>query len=783
MTPREALKKFFGYDEFLGHQEEIIEEILAGKDVGVIMPTGSGKSLCYQLPILMMPNYGIVASPLIALMSDQVESLVKRGIPASFINSTVTFGEQREILDNVAAGRIKLLYVAPERFRAESFRNFLRVNPPDILVVDEAHCISQWGHDFRPAYRKIGLVADQFNIRQVCAFTATATAAVQDDIRNQLHRPDMQLITAGFKRENLAFQVHRCHSDSDKYRAIAKILAGEPMPTIIYAATRNAVDDLVKEFGIDGYHAGMSDEERALVQNKFMTTPAPVLAATNAFGMGIDRKDVRKVIHFQIPGSLEALYQEAGRAGRDGKLSECILLFSYADRYVQQFLVEMSNPAPELIRQVYRKLHQLATASGSAELELYHRELAAQIPEIKSESQVSAALSVLEKYDLIRRLNRKSSVEMRFLDDPEKLRIIHQGEETLRSRFINRLCRRYGKELLHNELYELDTLAAVAQLSLEQLRRVLVFLRDQGVLAFERSFSGRAIEILDMSKGEAELDDAELSEKRDRELSRLDEVISYAEAPENRCRQQVLISYFGEKDNSWRCNICDHCRKQSPLFHREPGENEKAILKIVLSAVSGVNGHCGAGKIAKLLAGANSAELSSPYWRENPAFGALKFLTQAKIADFIRVLENGELLTRIDRDGFPCIMLTGKGFEALTSGVFPALDLPEITPGDGAKKHRKSAEKSRPALPETTTLLELLKELRRRIAAQRKVPVYEILNNAVLETLAAREIDDPKIAATIKGVGPVKLKRVIPAFLEAVRLWKIRENQKKEKLL
>ncbi len=766
MTAHEALKHFFNYDVFLDNQQEIVEKIISGTDLAVVMPTGAGKSLCYQLPVLMGEGYGIVVSPLIALMQDQVENLKSRNIPAAFVNSTVTLSEQDEILGKVASGQVKLLYVAPERFRAGSFTRFLDHCPPRILIVDEAHCISQWGHDFRPAYRRIGQVADRFKIRQVCAFTATATLEVRKDIVNQLHRPDMEVVVAGFQRPNLSFQVLKCRSDHDKYTAIARLLAEKLCTTIIYAATRMAVDKLVSEFGIDGYHAGMSDEERYEVQQRFMTSPAPVLAATNAFGMGIDRADVRRVIHFQMPGSPEALYQEAGRAGRDGENSDCILLFSPADRYVQQFLLEMNNPPPDVIRAVWQALRRIAVSTGSNIIEMHHADLRIHVPQAKADGQISAALSIIERCELIRRLAREPKIELQFLQDVDRLQMIHQAESTLRSRFISRVCRRYGRTLHLRQTFAIDELSAVAGLSAEQLRRVLGALAGE-VLEYRNSFSGRAIELLAPEVENIPLDDESLRQKLDREMLRLDEVTSYAETPQDQCRQAKLIAYFGEDSRDFKCGSCDHCRNTGNILLRQVTEAESLILKKIILTVLDFNGRVGAGKIAKLLAGAKSADIATPYWQQNPHCGALKHLKQSRILDYIKVLENAGIFERIDREGFACITVSPYGMTVLGSETMPALPMPELSRSDLRKK------KSPAALPENASLTEILRELRRRIAAARNVPLYEVLNNHILETLAAREIDDLNEAAKIKGVGPVKLKRVLPAFIEAVRLWKI----------
>ncbi|MBR2374256.1 MAG: RecQ family ATP-dependent DNA helicase, partial [Lentisphaeria bacterium] len=643
----DALKQYFGYDRFLDYQQDIIERIAAGEELCVIMPTGAGKSLCYQLPVLMTPGYGIVASPLIALMKDQVDALNARNIPAGCINSMVPFAEQREILDRTAAGEIKLLYVAPERFGVEFFKDFLRRCPPKILIVDEAHCISQWGHDFRPAYLRLGQAATQFDIKQICAFTATATPTVRRDIRKQLHREEMQMFVAGFRRPNLSFRVEKVSTDSEKLKKVRELLK-DKVTTIIYAATRQAVDNIVSEIpGVIGYHAGMSDNERNEAQSRFMLDPHPVLAATNAFGMGIDRADVRKVIHYQLPGSIEAYYQEAGRAGRDGEKSECIMLFSYSDRYIQQFLIDMNNPPVECIAGVYSALRAEVKHSQVNRVELSMKQLA-ELAGIKSDGQVSAALSVLEKLSLITRdFQQHGRLEMRFTKDLRELEIIHQLESTQRSRFISRIIKCYGSRLNSFAPYSVEELAAIAGLNQEQTKRVIRALEGE-CLEYRTSFSGRAVILTDPELRTPELDREEIEAKRSAETARLDEVIAYAGS--RRCRQAALIDYFGEDVSAWRCGCCDICSGDESSW-RDPTAEEIRAIRIILLCAANFNGRLGAGKLSKVLTG--SSEIDSPWLKNSGDFGKLANWKQTAVSAIIHSLERSGALERIDREGFP----------------------------------------------------------------------------------------------------------------------------------
>ena len=355
---KKLLKQYFGYDEFRQGQEQLIEAALNGQDVLGIMPTGAGKSLCFQIPALMMDGITLVISPLISLMKDQVGTLNQAGIHAAFLNSSLTQGQYHTALKYAMQGRYKIIYVAPERLETEGFINFALNSGVKIsmLAVDEAHCVSQWGQDFRPSYLKILEFLKKLPYRPVLtAYTATATAEVRDDIMDILNLRDPFVLTTGFDRENLYYAVKR---PRDKYRELLSYLKEkeEKMPGssgIIYCLSRKNVEEVCYQLREDGfsvtrYHAGLSDEERKENQEDFIYDRKQIMVATNAFGMGIDKPDVRFVVHYNMPKNMESYYQEAGRAGRDGEPAECILYYAPIDNRTNRFLIENGEENEEL---------------------------------------------------------------------------------------------------------------------------------------------------------------------------------------------------------------------------------------------------------------------------------------------------------------------------------------------------------------------------------------------------------------------------------------------------
>ncbi|MFL5575215.1 MAG: RecQ family ATP-dependent DNA helicase [Gemmatimonadaceae bacterium] len=556
----EALHSAFGYERFRPGQEQAVRAVLEGRDTLVILPTGGGKSLCYQVPALLLPGLTVVVSPLISLMKDQVDALTARGLPAAFINSTLTGGQVADRLSRAARGEIKLLYVAPERFDQGTTAERLRAMGVSLLAVDEAHCVSEWGHDFRPSYLRMASVRARLGDPPTIALTATATPEVRRDIAHQLHLDDPVTVITGFDRHNLRYHVVPTKTEGDKDAALADVLRTHEGLAIVYASTRKAVERISAvleraRIPAVAYHAGLDDAHRHDVQDAFMNEDVRVIVATNAFGMGIDKANVRLVVHHAMPGTLEAYYQEAGRAGRDGKQSDCFLLHAFQDRFTHEFFIKGANPERKLVEQVYEALRRRADSTGI--VRVAPEDLVASLPAKTSPREVEAALRILARGDALRsEADSASRVFVRLLATPERIKRELNGDHDVERELLRALWRAVGKKLNDGAAVDLEGLPPGFG-GASQVIPVLEGLQARQFVVWERSGGGTRLTSPRAPLSSFAIDWASIDRRRLGDLSKLEAMQKYAYAPG--CRRAFVLRYFGDPAARPACQGCDNC--------------------------------------------------------------------------------------------------------------------------------------------------------------------------------------------------------------------------------
>ncbi len=708
----DTLHEMFGFGEFRPLQEEAVQAAQDGRDLLVVMPTGAGKSLCFQLPAALANGVTLVVSPLIALMRDQVEALKRRPafdrIGCDCLTSLQTADEQRAVLSGIRAGRVRLVYVAPERFRSGAFLDALRSVTITRLVVDEAHCISEWGHDFRPDYLSLHTVAETLGRPPITAVTATATRRVQESIVANLGMRDPVVLVGGFNRPNLHYAVVRCKNEGEREERLARALpklAAQPGSGLIYVATRKQCEEIRevaaralapvgKKAGL--YHAGLDPAERNEMQQRWLDGDLHTLVATNAFGMGIDKPDVRFVIHCACPDSLESYYQEAGRAGRDGRKSRCVILYHFTDRRTREWFIENEALTPETIQQVHRQL--VAAAEGDV-VTLSKFNMARMLgPNDKGNGlTLRLALSELERAGLTQRLGETSD------------------EMTVR---------------LIGHAFPADA-----------LRRIR----------------------------------ADLDNQRRERYRRLDEITDYCRTTDCR-RRTVLDYFGDRQEPEDTGFCCDNCdRPQEARVKAEPVRGPAAPMPAhvdaddihsLLQAIDALRHPLGRARLNKVLRGASAK--GTEQFSRNPLFGVLRSASLAQVDAFLSDLIAQGLLRQGEEDEYFVCAVTQAGRDAWQE----KRDLNIVVPGRWRIRSAPAPpSSSSPAVsgPLDADLFESLRAWRTGEAREQQLPPYCILPDKTLRQIASLLPQTHDDLRAVPGIGEAKLERYGDALLAVVR--------------
>lgn len=637
MTPNEALNKYFGYDSFRPGQVEIINSIISGKNVLAILPTGAGKSLCYQIPAVLGNSFSIIISPLIALMKDQVDALNRNSEIASFINSTIDYREQSKVLRNLASGITKLLYIAPEGLANLKISDRLKELNPDYLFVDEAHCISEWGHNFRPSYQRIKEFASYTGIEKISAFTATATPEVRDDIIRQLGFKAPEVFIKGFERKNISVGVVRTNHKKEKS---LQLLNKYGTPAIIYCSTRKnseeAFDFLrANKIRVSYYHAGIQPEMRRIVQDDFQNNRTDVICATNAFGMGIDKKDIRLIIHYNMPPAIENYYQEIGRAGRDGNESKAVLLFEPKDKYIQHFLIKNSYPDKEQVKLVYTLLCDYSKiAVGQKSLHQVPVDTRfISICEVNGIPQqiIHASLNFLASTGVLKKVSeyeQNHKLLINLTNNELKSYIKSVASVFIRDLLIF-ILKKYGSLIFEKHInIKIKELADFFETDTEEIILNLEILAGAGIADYRKPLDVPSFTLVNERVEARHLvfDFNKIQELKQRALDKLGEMEKFVFGKE--CRSGYILKYFGEDTQNYRCGKCDNC---TDFLNTDP-EMEEYIQENILNTLLELNEEANEKQLQKILWGTN------PFFAELTTFGSFSNFNPNVLKDGLNTL-------------------------------------------------------------------------------------------------------------------------------------------------
>jgi ATP-dependent DNA helicase RecQ len=813
------LARHFGYAAFREGQEDIIRSVVNGHDTFVLMPTGGGKSLCYQVPAMMLDGTAIVISPLIALMQDQVAALDRAGVRACFINSTLPFAEIRQRLNDARFGKYKLIYVAPERLGNKAFLDALSLVHISFLAIDEAHCVSEWGHDFRPAYLNLpaatAVIAAGQGIERLpmVALTATATPEVQDDIittlgmgvfvdstssstdtNEYIGRNSTVRFVRGFNRPNLVYRVEREGEKTARLGDLVRDSERQSGSTIVYCGSRRRVDEFASALAkinitAEAYHAGRSDKTRQSVLERFLSGELPTIVATNAFGMGVDKANVRNVVHCDLTQTLEAYYQEAGRAGRDGATAHCTLLYEPRDRKLMDFFVSATYPEEQVLERVVSGLYDFAQIPMGAKpltpLLLDETMLGNRIG--VAAPVVNSMLNLFERYGILRRGSTQGTARIQFLATVERLREYYEQIPAPRRAVLNALYRTVGARA-HEEMVEFDIHTfwqkhAIATAQFDDALRSLEYGR---IVRYEAPGTAGGITLLmeRMPLRRFPVDWQAFDERRARAVAKLDAVQHYAETHE--CKRNVILQYFGEftafdpatsapaqtpsqtpeqpddtlpsaseGSSSLVCGVCSSCVQEQKRRTETTSPRMEFLRQAVLACAVELDGRFGKTVMADVLKGNKSAEKVQKFrLTQATVFGAVKEFAKVEILEAInRAVSDG--LLAVSRDQYPTVSIRQRGSEFLR--VHPSV------------LKLRSYNRDECLYPE---LLETCKALRKEFASREHIPEQALLDDRSLLTLInALPANREELRRALPQAGGQFLSRFAPTLLQAVSVF------------
>ncbi len=749
MSIIEALKKYFGYTGFRTGQEEIITSVIEGKNVLAILPTGAGKSICYQIPALISDNFSIVVSPLIALMKDQVDSLNTQENLAAFINSTMSFYEAERVLNEISLGRIKILYIAPERLENLQFAEKIKSMNPTYLFVDEAHCISEWGHSFRPSYRKIKEFIDYVGIKRISAFTATATPEVVKDIVKQLGFENPKIFVKGFERNNLSLNVLTVKK---KKETCLELILNNELPGIIYCASRKKTEEVSDFLNLNGincsyYHAGLAAEERRKIQEDFIGGNLKIISATNAFGMGVDKKDIRLIIHYNIPGSIENYYQEIGRAGRDSKPSNIYLLYDESDIHIQEYFLKYSHPDKELIKAVYDAVCDFNKVPldfmPEKPLPVNNDFISAFAKKKMNNALIYSSLKIIEDGGYIKILSEfdnKESVKINFDKNHLKEFVKTTSNNNLKETILL-ILREYGSKLfLSNQSISISKIAANHELNENEIEESLIILDALGVIEYIRTVAKDSILLIQprIESQYLRLNYKKINERYINLQNKINLMVEYALTKE--CRFKFILNYFGENTDGYKCTKCDCCTIDNKLPSSSTGYLKELILKALWEEDNVLNEK----KLLNLLTGKNFTQETA----NSDSYGSASNYNQNDLKIVLQELLQTHYVVKNNHSNN--LMLTDSGKTFLKSqGIF--VD-----------------EKSEPHYEEDLELFNRLKEVRKKGSKKFMQTGYLICPDEILREVAGKKPKTKWELLSIDGFNQRMFNKIGEDFLEVI---------------